>query len=170
MGNRALDVSGGSLCPVLLRDSPCPGPWGYRHGGWRPAGRGNSFPLPCLSCSQISEYLTDPIRVPCRWVSKELAGLPRPAPGQGQCVAISGEQPCPGWSRWETVSGGVSGEQPYPEWSRGTAVFGLSPVYPRAPDRGGYRHWGRRPGDRSSSPGGTRAVCLPDTCGLKPPL
>jgi len=27
---------------------PCTGPWGYRHGGWRLAGRGNSFPLPCL--------------------------------------------------------------------------------------------------------------------------
>ena len=42
-------------------------------------GRGNSFPLPCLPRSQNSEYLTDPVRVPCRWVPKELAGGPHPA-------------------------------------------------------------------------------------------
>ena len=34
-------------------------------------------------------------------------GAPPPPPprGRGQCVAISGEQPYPGWSRWTTVPG-----------------------------------------------------------------
>ena len=38
----------GSRARFFPRISPCSGPWGYRHGGWRLAGRGNSFPLPCL--------------------------------------------------------------------------------------------------------------------------
>jgi len=121
---QCLRYQGNSRIRLFSRISPCTGPWGYRHWGWRLAGRGNSFPLPCLSRSQNSEYLTDPVRVPCRWVPKELAGLPHPARafsgrrspctsqappplprlrrsspapfrGRGQCMAISGEQPYP---------------------------------------------------------------------------
>ena len=38
-------------------------------------------------------------------------GAPPPPPrrGRGPCVAISGEQPCPGWSWWEAVSGSSPG-------------------------------------------------------------
>ena len=60
-----------------------PIPWHWTVGisprGVGLTGRGNSFPLPCLLRSQNSEYLTDPVRVPCRWVPKELAGDPHPA-------------------------------------------------------------------------------------------
>jgi len=41
----------GNRIRLFSRISPCTGPWGYRHGGWRLAGRGNEFPLPCLSRS-----------------------------------------------------------------------------------------------------------------------
>jgi len=34
---------------------------------------------------------------------------PAPSWGRGPCVAISGEQPCPGWSRWATVPGSSPG-------------------------------------------------------------
>jgi len=60
-------------------------------------------------------------------------------------VAISGEQPCPGWSRRETVFGvepgesrirGGAGGKPYPGWSRRETVSGSSPGSPHAVDRG----------------------------------
>ena len=35
--------------------------------------------------------------------------LPRPTPGAGAVLAISGEQPYPGWSRWATVPGSSPG-------------------------------------------------------------
>ena len=136
--------------PRLRRSSPAPGkgagsvrgdirgaavpgsfppiPWHWTVGisprGVGLTGRGNSFPLPCLLRSQNSEYLTDPVRVPCRWLPKELAGSPHraracgapPPPrgrGRGPCVAISGEQPCPAllrdlpvhWTVWISPRG-----------------------------------------------------------------
>ena len=82
-------------------------------------------------------------------------GAPPPPPsGAWAVLAISGEQPCPGWSRREIVSGvelvgnrirGVAGGKPYP------ALSHLSPCTGPC----GYRHggWGRRGGGtRSPSP------------------
>ena len=52
-------------------------------------------------------------------------------------MAISGEQPYPGWSWWETVPGvkpvgnrirGGAGGKPYLGWSRGKAVSGVEPA------------------------------------------
>ena len=70
---------------------------------------------------------------------------PAPSRGRGPCVAISGEQPCPGWSRRETVFGvepgesrirGGAGGKPYLGWSRRETVSGSSPGSPHAVDRG----------------------------------
>ena len=73
-------IPGGPLCPVFLQDLPMCWTVGISPRGVGLTGRGNSFPLPCLLRSQNSEYLTDPVRVPCRWLPKELAGGgPRPA-------------------------------------------------------------------------------------------
>ena len=47
-GVRAWRYLVGSRIRLFSRISPCCGPWGYRHWGWRLAGRGNEFPLPCL--------------------------------------------------------------------------------------------------------------------------
>ena len=38
----------GRRARLFSRISPCAGPWGYRHWGEGPTGRGNEFPLPCL--------------------------------------------------------------------------------------------------------------------------
>ncbi len=115
-------------------------------------GRGNLFPLPCL---QRSTHLASRCRLFCegypytsagsphptcafgRRIPGYLAGTPHPARafgapppppsgGRGPCVAISGEQPCPGWSRREIVSG----VEPVGNRIR------LFPTYPLALDRG----------------------------------
>ena len=53
-------------------------------------------PLPCLLRSLNSEYLTDPVRVPCRWLPKELAGTPAPhAPFAGGYPDTSPATPTP---------------------------------------------------------------------------
>ena len=136
-----------------------PIPWHWTVGisprGVGLTGRGNSFPLPCLLRSQNSEYLTDPVRVPCRWLPKELAGSPHPARacgapppppprGRGQCVAISGKQPYPGWSRW-------------------AAVPGSSPGSPRVRDRGDIATGGGADGE-----GACPLPCLPRSNHLTP--
>ena len=58
VGNRALVFSG---------ISPCRGPCGYRRGGRRLAGRGNEFPLPCLSRFKHLSSLPPPPAPPA-WV------------------------------------------------------------------------------------------------------
>jgi len=92
-------------------------------------GRGNLFPLPCLSCSKflISPAAPHPARAfaggyPCTLCRQPpphprlRRSSPAPSRGRGPCVVISGEQPCPGWSRR-------------------AAVPGSSPVYSRILDR-----------------------------------
>ena len=90
-------------------------------------------PPPSLSLyKQASEFiagrlpiycsgLPHPARASCRQAPHTLLpghphptrafGAPPPPPprGRGPCVAISGEQPYPGWSRWEAVSGSFPG-------------------------------------------------------------
>ena len=84
-GNRIWGGAGGKPYPGCSRWEAVSGsfppiPWHWTVGisplGEGPTGRGSSFPLPCLLRSQNSEYPTDPVRVPCRWVPKELAGTP----------------------------------------------------------------------------------------------
>jgi len=91
-------------------------------------GRGNLFPLPCLPHSNhlTSRRHPHPASAFAEGYPHASAGtptppapsalLPRPTPGRGPCVVISGEQPCPGWSRR-------------------AAVPGSSPVYSRILDR-----------------------------------
>ena len=158
-GVRAWRYLVGSRIRLFSRISPCCGPCGYRHGGWGRRGGGTRSPSPVSHAPEIPHISSAPPMPSAAGYPYPSAGtptppapsalLPRPQEGAGSVLAIPGEQPYPGRSRWEAVSD-------------------PSPVYPRAPDRGGYRHWGRRPGDGSSSPGGARAVCLPDACGLKP--
>ena len=118
-----------------------PIPWHWTVGisprGVGPTGRGNEFPLPCLSRSQNSEYLTDPVRVPCKWVPKELAGPP-PLP------RLRRSSPAP-------FRGGVGSAWRY-QGNRRIRLF--SRISPRCGPCG-YRHggWGRRGGGtRSPSP------------------
>jgi hypothetical protein len=89
--------------------------------------------------------------------------------GRGPCVAIPGEQPYPGWSWWEAVSGvepvgsrirGGVGEHPY------LILLPSIPVHRIVVDIG-IGGGGRETGPH---PRGARAVCLPDACGLKPAL
>ena len=66
-------------------------------------------------------------------------GAPPPPPsgGRGPCVAISGEQPCPGWSRREIVSGvELVGNR-----------IRLFPTYPLALDRGDIATGGEADGE-----------------------
>ena len=75
-------------------------------------------PLPATPAPPAPAAGGIPIRF-CRYPHPARAfGAPPPPPprGRGQCVAISGEQPCPGCSRWK-------------------AVFGSSPGSPHAVDR-----------------------------------
>jgi len=124
-GVRAWRYQGSSRARLFSRISPCTGPWGYRHGGWRLAGRGNEFPLPCLSRSNhlASRRHPHPARTflpvkhtlllatptPPAPAARDTHTLlpaspprprlrrssPAPSWGRGPCVAISGEQPCP---------------------------------------------------------------------------
>jgi len=113
-----------------------PIPWHWTVGisplGVGLTGRGNSFPLPCLPRSQNSEYLTDPVRVPCRWVPKELAGGPHPARA---CGAPPPPPPGGGVRAWRYL---VS--------SRIRFFSRLSPC--TGPWE--YRPWGRRPAGRGN--------------------
>ena len=59
---------------------PDTGPCGYRHGGWRPAGRGNSFPLPCLSRSRhLAPCQPYPARPSAGRLPIHPAGTPTPS-------------------------------------------------------------------------------------------
>ena len=96
--SRARGGASGKPYPALFRLIPVHWTVGISPLGEGLTGRGNLFPLPCL---QLPRY-----RNPrCPTPPAPAALLPRPTPGQGQCVAISGDQPCPGWSRGETVFG-----------------------------------------------------------------
>ena len=112
------------------RISPCCGPCGYRHGGWGRRGGGTCPPSPVSHAPTILLLAGLP-RPACAFANRlprcfcrpphpaRACGAPPPPPPRGrwQCVVISGEQPYPGCSRWEAVSGS-------------------SPAYPHALDRG----------------------------------
>jgi len=160
VGNRIRGGAGGPPCPALLRDLPVHWTVGISPRGEGPTGRGNSFPLPCLSRSRhlapCQPYPARPSagRLPIRSLPAPSSLIqyshrgypyalcrqppprprlrrssPAPSRGQGPCVAISGEQPYPGWNRW-------------------AAVLSSSPGSPHVLDRGEYRHGGRRPAGR----------------------
>jgi len=110
----------GHRARLFSRISPYAGPWGYRHWGRRPAGRGNLFPLPCLSRSRhLAPCQPYPARPSAGRLPMHFCRQPPPRPrlrrsapspaGRGQCVAISGEQPYPGRNRWATVPGSSPG-------------------------------------------------------------
>ena len=63
-------------------------------------------PTPRVTCRPATRTLSAGTPHPAR-----AFGAPPPPPprGRGPCVAISGEQPYPGWSRWEAVSGSSPG-------------------------------------------------------------
>ena len=133
---QCMAISGEQPYPALLQDLPMLWTVGISPRGVGPTGRGNEFPLPCLLRSQNSEYLTDPVRVPCRWVPKELAGPP-PLP------RLRRSSPAP--------VGGVGSAWRYQGNSR---IRLFSRISPRCGPCG-YRHggWGRRGGGtRSPSP------------------
>ncbi len=116
-GVRACDIRGAAVSGVepvdsrarfFSRLSPCTGPWGYRHGGWRLAGRGRA-PSPV---SHAPDTLL-------------LAGILHPllACG-GSARRISGEQPYPGFSRRIAVSGSFP---PIPvQWTVGLSPWGVA--------------------------------------------
>ena len=125
----------GSRIRLFSRISPCCGPCGYRHWGRGPTGRGNLFPLPCLSRSRHLAHCQPPPRPRlCRQRhSYALRWHPHPAPSwrAGSVLAIPGEQSCPGWSRREV---------------RIRFFSRLSPC--TGPWE--YRPWGRRPAGRGN--------------------
>ena len=110
MGSRARFFSG---------ISPCTGPWGYRH--W---GRGNSFPLPCLSRSNHLTSRQHPLPTPS-WVDIHTL-LPAPPPRP----RLRRSSPAPG-------GGGVRAWR-YQVSSR---IRGFSRISPCA-GPWGYRGWG----------------------------
>ena len=133
----------GSRARFFPRISPCSGPWGYRHGGWRLAGRGNSFPLPCL---QLPRH-----RNPCGPTPPAPAALlPRPIGGgvrawryqvSSRARGGAGGKSYLGWSWWETVSGVE------PVSSRARFFSRFSPCA----GPWGYRVWGWRLAGRGNS-------------------
>jgi len=92
----------GSRIRFFSRISPCAGPWGYRHWGRRPAGRGNLFPLPCLSRSKHLASRRHPH-------TARACGAPPPPRQAGAVLAIPGGKPYPGCNRWATVPGSSPG-------------------------------------------------------------
>ena len=115
---------GSSRARGVAGEKPCTGPWGYRHGGWRLAGRGNLFPLPCLP---HFNHLTSH-RHP--HPASAFAGIPipfcrRPPPRQ----RLRRSSPAPAGGRWQCVA--ISGEQPYPGCNRGEAVHWTVGISPR---------------------------------------
>jgi len=93
-GGSAWRYQGSSRIRGATGGKPCTGPWGYRHGGWGLAGRGNSFPLPCLSRSR---YLA-----PCQ---------PYPArPSAGRLPIHSADTPTPSFTGSPTVRTGLQKE------------------------------------------------------------
>ena len=110
-GVRAWRYQVGHRARVFSRISPCAGPWGYRHWGRGRRGGGTRSPSPVSHTPTILLLAGTPTP------PAPPALLPRPRRGRGQCVAISGEQPCPGWSWWEVR-------------------IRLFPTYPHALDRG----------------------------------
>ena len=134
---------GGVRARAYIRGAAVPGsfppiPWHWTVGisprGVGLTGRGNSFPLPCLLRSQNSEYLTDPVRVPCRWLPKELAGSPHPARACGAPPPPRGRGrgPCPGVYQGSSRARGGAGGPPRPALSH--LSLGTGPW--------GYRHGG----------------------------
>ena len=149
-------ISGEQPCPALLRDLPVRWTVWISPRGEGPTGRGNSFPLPCLSRSRhlapCQPYPARPSagRLPihlCRhppprprlrgWISIRFCRHPPPRPR----LRRSSPAPAGGvGSAWRyqgssCIRGGA-GEQPYPGWSWWAAVPGFSPGSPHAVDRG----------------------------------
>ena len=72
-------ISGGAAVPGSSPGSPHVLDRGdIATGGWRLAGRGNSFPLPCLSRSQDPAHLTDSTRISAGRLPCTSAGPPPP--------------------------------------------------------------------------------------------
>ena len=115
---RGAAVSGlepaGSRARFFSGISPCAGPWRYRHGGRGRRGGGTHSPSPVSHTPTILLLAgPHPTRASCRQATHPPLGtptppapsvlLPRPQEGAGAVLAISGEQPCPGWSWCATV-------------------------------------------------------------------
>ena len=94
VGSRIRGGAGGKPYPALLQDLPMLWTVWISPRGVGLTGRGNLFPLPCLPHSNhlTSRQHPHPARA--------CGAPPPPRRGRGQCVAIPGEQPYPGWSRW----------------------------------------------------------------------
>jgi len=105
VGNRIRGVAGGPPCPALLRDLPVHWTVVISPRGEGPTGRGNSFPLPCLSRSNHLTSRRHPSRAFGGRLPIRFCRQPPPRPrlrrsspaqeGAGSVLAISGEQPCP---------------------------------------------------------------------------
>ena len=121
---------GGSRIRFFSGLFPCTGPCGYRHWGRRPAGRGNSFPLPCLS---RSKHLASRCRHFCEGYPCTSASSPHP-------TRAFGAPPPPGGA-W-AVRGDI----------RGAAVSGVQPVGSRALDRGDIATGGGADGEGERVP------------------
>jgi len=146
-GGSAWRYQGSSRIRGATGGKPCTGPWGYRHGGWGLAGRGNSFPLPCLS---RSKHLASRCRHFCEGYPYASAGTPTPP-------APSALRPRPAGA--VAVRGDI----------RGAAVSGVQPGGSRALDRGDIATGGggsRGGGTRSPSP----VSHAPDTLLLASPI
>jgi len=74
----------GHRARLFSRISPYAGPWGYRHWGRRPAGRGNLFPLPCLSRSRhLAPCQPYPARPSAGRLPMHFCRQPPPLPSPG---------------------------------------------------------------------------------------
>jgi len=99
----------GSRARFFSRISPCCGPWGISPRGVGPTGRGNSFPLPCLSRSRYlaSAGNPHPARAFAGGYPCTSAGSPHPTRARGSARAYTWWAAVPREQRWRRFSGGA---------------------------------------------------------------
>ena len=116
VGNRIWGGAGGKPYPALLQDLPMLWTVGISPLGEAARGAGELVPPPlsptlqpsCFSPASLARAFAG--RLPTHFYrhphpTRAFGAPPPPRPGAGAVLAISGDQPCPGWSRGETVFG-----------------------------------------------------------------
>ena len=145
VGNRIRGGADGQPYPALLQDLPMLWTVWISPRGERLTGRGNLFPIPCLPhFNHLTSHRRPPPRPRLRRSSPAPSRRAGSVRGDIRGTTVPGVEP--GNNR---IRGGA-GEQPYPGWNRWEAVSGVESVGSRI--RGGYRHGGRRLAGRGLPP------------------